>query len=178
MATEKRPTGERERIIARRNAVLKLRIDGHSTRAIAEAYSKTVADEHRITATTVAEDLKALLKDLNTENQLLTAEYRELLSARNDQAYRAIAEQVRGGSLGAIDRLIKLNEQQGRLFGAFAPTKIAQTDPTGEQSISLSDDERMARLERLLHIAEQRQKDAEDLDDPAPAHAGGEEAAE
>lgn len=61
-------------------------------------------------------------------NELRTLELKRL-----DNYLLAISKQVQSGDLKAIDRAIKISERRSRLLGLDAPTKIAPTDPTGEE---------------------------------------------
>ena len=52
--------------------------------------------------------------------------------ARLDSALLAIWPQVRQGSLGAVDRFVKLQHQRAQLLGLYAPTRIDVSDWRGE----------------------------------------------
>lgn len=98
--------------------------------------------------------VRAALKDITSEP---AREVRELELARLDAALLAIWPQVKQGSLGAIDRFVKLQHQRAQLLGLYAPQKIAPTDPSGENEWSgKSDAELIAEFERIIEAARAR----------------------
>jgi hypothetical protein len=56
--------------------------------------------------------------------------------ARLDTAEAAIWGDVAGGSFGAIDRLLSIQERRAKLLGLDAPTKVAPTSPDGSEPYS------------------------------------------
>lgn len=58
--------------------------------------------------------------------------------AGRDQAKRLLAaiwkEAVEGGDLKAVDRILKIMERRAKLLGLDAPTKVAATTASGEDS--------------------------------------------
>ncbi len=164
---EHRQTGEHERIQLRRARVMELRCKGKSLQQITDLWNKDHPDE-TVSRATIARDVQESLRVAVEENKLNTAQYRELLLARLDQAISSdkFQAQIDRGNVLAIDRLIKITERYAKLVGADAPTKVAQTDPTGEKEAQgLSDEERAARIAELLKRAEERRIEAESIEE-------------
>lgn len=121
--------GSPEAIQRQANAVqaFELRKSGASFRQIAEQLG--YADESG-----ARKAVMALLKKQQVE---AVEDYRKVELARLDAMLLAIAQQVRQGHLGAIDRALKIMERRARLLGLDAPTKIAPTTPDGQQTAPL-----------------------------------------
>lgn len=168
MSHNLRALGERERIIYRQEFVLRERARGKTLDEVHAAWTDHVEDalELRVSRRTVENDIKEGLKRKSSEMDMSAAQIRELLTLRLDNALKAESFQKRleRGDLAAIDRLIRMTEQYSKIYGAYAPTKVAQTDPTGEKEAGLSDEERTARIMALLEKAELRKLDEEEAD--------------
>lgn len=163
MATESRPTGERERVALRRRAVIKWRCKGYTLDEITDLWNAENPD-FPVSRSSIANDVKESLRKSVEENKLDTNQYRELLLMRLDSALKAekFQAQIEKGNLLAIDRLIKLTERYSKLLGTDAPTKVANTDPTGEKEAQgLSDLERADRIREILRRAEERKLELE-----------------
>lgn len=161
--------GQAERIAIRQSRVMYLRARGHKIEEIADIWNKEYP-EWAVKRATIASDIKEMLDREVKEGKLHADQYRQLLIMRLDQALSADAfqKQIEKGSLLAIDRLIKLVERYAKLVGADMPTKIAQTDVTGERDISrMTDEERAARIQEILDRAEDRRVMTEDLGEQA-----------
>lgn len=155
------PIGDRENILVRRRTVLELRRRGKTIEEIMEAWNSSVELEYRVSRSTIAKDLKEALQQLAEESASDAKAVRELLAQRLDLAMGApkFLRQIDNGNLGAIDKLVRMVDTYAKLYGAYAPTKIAQTDVTGEKdSAALSDDERLARIADMIRAAEERQQ--------------------
>lgn len=103
-------------IEARRAAVLKLRIEGHSERYIAAQLG--------VSKTTVHEDIGASLVELADERLEATESWRDLHLARLERLVAAVWPKAEGGDDFAIDRVVKLLKSEARLLGLEAPKKI------------------------------------------------------
>lgn len=103
----------------RRQQALELRKQGYSYRAI----GRVLEVSHQ----TAANDVKAALAELDKIERLEASEMRRLMAERIDMARHAIAVEVISGNMGAVDRWIKLNEQEAKLFGLNEPEKIGFT---------------------------------------------------
>lgn len=100
----------------RRILALDLRKQGESYRAIAAALG--------VAPQTAFNDVKKALTQLAKKQNLITAQYRQLQLERINMARVAIATQVIAGDLPAVDRWIKLNDQESKLFGLNEPDKL------------------------------------------------------
>lgn len=78
---------------------------------------REIASALGVSVGTVSNDVQALLKQWRSEQIETAAEWSTLNVKRLDRAINAIWAKVAEGDLGAIDRLQKLIEQQGRLRG-------------------------------------------------------------
>lgn len=159
-----RPKGEKERIAMRRQFVMEQRARGFTVNQIHEKWNAANPDFVAGNGT-IANDVITSLKQLADASQMHASAVRELLVMRLDRAMSSekFQKQIDNGNLLAIDRLIKMVERYAKLYGADAPTKIAQTDISGEKEIAgLSDDERAARIFELIERAKQRQLDIEE----------------
>lgn len=135
----------------RRNTALSYRKAGASYRAIAAK----VATELGIATYSEAQahrDVAAALKDLNEKTALNAAAYRELELERLDTALLAIAQLVKSGDLGAIDRWIRLSESRRKLLGLDAPVQVQV-----EEKIEAELDHFLGQLETLLPAQVYRQ---------------------
>lgn len=98
--------------------------------------------------------VKAALKDITREPALAV---KELELSRLDKALLYIWPQVQKGSLGAIDRFVKIQHQRAQLLGLYAPQKIAPTTPDGiEEWTGKSDSELVTEFEKLLEAQRAR----------------------
>lgn len=159
---------ERERILYRQEFVLREKARGKTLDEIHQAWTDHVADalELRVSRKTVEKDIKDGLQRKSEEMDVSAAQIRQLLSLRLDNALKAarFQQKLENGDLAAIDRLIRMTEQYAKIFGAYAPTKIASTDPSGEKEAGLSEEERMERILALLEKAELRKLDELEMD--------------
>lgn len=165
-----RPTGEKERIALRRAVNMERRAKGMTMGQIRDAWNAEHPDA-TISLMTVCNDVSASLEDLAKQSKMSSAGVRELLVMRLDAALSSekFQAQIERGNLLAIDRLIKLVERYAKLYGADAPTKVTQTDLTGETNVSLlSDEERASMIETILGAARLRQLQQESMTIDAP----------
>lgn len=163
-----RNLGDRERIIYRQEFVLRERARGKSLDEVHQAWTDHVGDalELRVSRKTVEKDIKDGLQRKTEEMDVSAAQIRQLLALRLDNALKAprFQQKLDNGDLAAMDRLIRMTEQYAKIFGAYAPTKIASTDPTGEKEAGLTEEERMQRILDLLEKAEMRKLDEDEMD--------------
>ncbi len=75
----------------------------------------------------------ACMREMIRLKQEPAQESRTLELLRIDRAQAAIWDQVIKGNHGAIDRFVRLSERRSRILGLDAPTKIAPTNPQGDQ---------------------------------------------
>lgn len=159
------PTGQREQIAIRRAQIMLWRVDGKTVPEITKLWNDANPD-FQVKEHTVGSDIRISLEKLAKETTMATSAVREMLIMRLDHALSApkFQAQIERGSLPAIDRMIRFVETYAKLYGANAPTKIAQTDPTGEKTVnSMTDEEREKKILEILEIAEARkvEQDAE-----------------
>jgi hypothetical protein len=119
---------------ARRRAfVLELRKRGKSYRVIAEAAKQQFGDElprgwdERYAYKDVRRELDRLKED--TAEDALAVKQIEL--ERLDMVVSALADQVKRGHLGAIDRWIRASESRRKLLGVDAPQRQEHTGASG-----------------------------------------------
>lgn len=154
-----RPMGEKERIIQRRLWVMERKRRGGSLDEIHQAWNEAGLDQP-VSRSTIASDIRESLKKSVELTNLATLEWRQLHIERIEKVLsgKAFQKKLDEGDLFAIDRFDKLMNRLILLTGANAPTKIAATDPTGEQEAvsGLTDAERAARIQQILATAQQR----------------------
>lgn len=132
-------------IATRRADALKYRQWGMSYRAIA----KKLDISHAQAARDVNDALRALNDEVKEEAALLKI----LVVERINMARLAIAEAVTYGDLKALDRWIRLNEQEIKLYGLDAPQKIEFIDSETAllmEQLGIKLDDLKANLKRLL----------------------------
>lgn len=155
-----RPMGERERIIERRKWVMIEKRKGKSLDEIHDDWN----NQHtglECSRSTIASDIRESLKKSVELTNLATLEWRQLHIERIERVLsgRKFQQELDEGNLFAIDRFDKLMNRLILLTGANAPTKVTQTDVTGEHDMvgaGLTDAERAARIQELLAKAEGR----------------------
>jgi hypothetical protein len=158
-----RPLGERERIIERRRWVMIEKRKGKSLDDIHRQWNDENPDLE-CSRSTIAADIRETLKKSVEETSLATLEWRQLHIERIERVLSGTIFQNKldAGDLFTIDRFDKLMDKLIKLTGAYAPTKIAATDVTGEKDASgLTDEERADRIRELLARADSRKQMAE-----------------
>jgi len=75
--------------------------------------------------------LKEAVEDYNKETAAEVEELRAWEGQRLDQMLQGIWPQVINGHLGAIDRALRVIQERARLYGLYAPSKVAPTNPDG-----------------------------------------------
>lgn len=151
---------------------LELRMAGCTYQVIADQLGYATRDSAQ-------KAIKAALKDITRE---AAQQVKELELGRLDKALLYIWPQVQKGSLGAVDRFIRIQHQRAQLLGLYAPQKIAPTTPDGmEEWTGKSDSELVTEFEKLLEAQRARAGDptgggtpaAGAGSDSAPADPGG-----
>jgi hypothetical protein len=111
---------------------------------------------------TVENDLRAELARHQAEIAAKGDEARQVELARLDRMHNALWASLgsddRDLRIGAVKALARVQERRSRLLGLDAPTKIAPTNPAGDQpyqSMDLSklSDEQLAAVERARALA-------------------------
>jgi len=104
---------------------VQLRRTGMTQRQIGEAIGRSAGQVCRL--------LNEALTEYRQETEKEVAELRAWESQRLDTVLRAAMPQAINGHLGAIDRVIRITQERAKLYGLYAPTKIAPTDPDGRK---------------------------------------------
>ena len=158
---------------------MKYRLAGASYRTIAEKLTEeraqAYADEHgvsvdramkkipHVSVRTVWDDVTAEYEELRRETEVNRADSMALQNARLDQVFSKALSLFSKGDVPAGRLAVVTMVRRAKLNGLDAPTKIAPTDPTGEQPVdtgaipvnSLSED----TLRRVLREIKSREKD-------------------
>jgi hypothetical protein len=147
-------------LAARRNQVLKLRMQGGDWREIAETLRGTVGTEQAVPGVTEGYTVSMAYTDALTEMKRLTAENKELAQFELDLQLEQLRElwakfypmATERGDYLAFDRCMTIQERRAKLMNLDTPHKIALTDPTGqkEYGAGLTADERVAILRELF----------------------------
>jgi hypothetical protein len=128
MARKDAQPGKKEEIAERRVKAFNLRKAGATYRDIA----KQLEVEH----STIVQDVKAVMKELQKEQLVEADSYRAMELERLDAMQTQMWSQVQKGNQGAVDRVLRIMERRSKLLGLDAPTKVAPTDPTGQKEYS------------------------------------------
>ena len=110
-------------IEARRQKAFQLRRGGASYREIAEAL--------QVSHQTAANDVAAILKQVNARTQDVALEYRTMQLARLDAMLMGVWGKASKGELGAVSMVIKIEERRARLLGLDAPARQEISGPEG-----------------------------------------------
>lgn len=127
--------------VERQRQALELRKAGKGFQAIADqlGYSDASGAYRAVTA--------ALQKTL----QEPADDLRRMELERLDALHGVLWAQAQDGDQGAVDRLLRVMERRARLLGLDAPTKIAPTDPTGQEEYG--NDIKQQLISRFASIA-------------------------
>ena len=104
---------------------LDLRRAGASYRDICKALGVSVATAHKL----VARGMKRLIARCEEKAE----DIKSMELDRLDKLSLAVWPQAMKGHLQAVDRMLKIMDQRAKLLGAYAPTKIASTNPEGTE---------------------------------------------
>lgn len=119
LAEHEQAAEDNDELSNRRQRALELRKKGDTYREIGKALN--------VSHTTAAKDVKAALEELQRVERLRTEEYRQLMAERINMARKSLVDKVMNGDEKAIDRWIRLNEQEIKLFGLNEPQMIGFT---------------------------------------------------
>lgn len=115
--------GQAEAAVLRRQQMFQLRCAGASFEQIGRQFG--------VSSTVAFKLVQRVLSDIKETEKQDLAEMRAVENERIDLAARSIAGKVREGSLGAIDRWIKLLERRAKLNGLDAAVKQEVTGADG-----------------------------------------------
>lgn len=102
-------------------------------------------------------DVDTELKRLNSEMSDNAKEVRRLELERLDVLQDTLWPLAIGGNLAAIDRILRIAQRRAELLGLDAPTKIAPTDPTGDNPyLAMTDEQRQEALLAILNNSNKR----------------------
>lgn len=163
--------GDKERIARRRARIFDLRSKGHPIREIAEIWNSENPNE-KIGKSQVHKDLQSELAELAAQTYEKVVHVREMTAAKLDHLYsrRKFLAKLEAADMSAYDRAIKMIQEYAKLYGAYAPTKMAQTDAEGNDIGQMTEEERAALVAEMLELARSRALAAES--ENAEAHSG------
>ena len=101
---------------------------------------------------TVKRDVDELLRRFREEQLQATGDRVMVVLGCLGDAMRAITNDVRSGDLASIDQYRKLLAEECKIYGLYAPAKVAPTDPTGaaafqpKTTYDLTDEQLMALI--------------------------------
>lgn len=129
------PTAKRKVTTAqRRTQAVALRVAGATFQQIGKQLGITDSAAHKLVVTALQEIATATNEQADT--------LRQIEIERLDLAILAIAQQVKAGNLGAIDRWVKLSESRRRLLGLDAPTRASNQN----WDMSVFSDEELVKI--------------------------------
>lgn len=91
-----------------------------------------IANQLKTTASRVADIVKGSLKELKAYSLETTAEHVDIELMRLDALQSALWPQAMRGNAQAIGRVLDIMARRSRYLGLDMPTKIAPTDPSGQ----------------------------------------------
>lgn len=149
--------GQAERIARRRARVFDLRTQGMTIRQITDQWNLENPTE-TIGKTQIHKDLQHEMEELASQTTQKASHVRELITAKLDHLYsrKKFQQRIEQGDLGTYDRAIKMIQEYAKLYGAYSPTKIAQTDSEGNDVGKMTEEERAVRVMELLETARRR----------------------
>jgi len=103
----------KDAVEVRRTEALRLRVAGTTYEKIADALEIGLATAHNDVQVMLAERREQAAEDAD--------EIRDLELDRLDRAIVLVLKQIEKGNLGAVDRLVKLNERRCKMLGLDAP---------------------------------------------------------
>lgn len=111
-----------------------------------------IAETLGLTMRQVNYDIKWLKKQWQSEAlEDVTAQYEQELEELAIIEARMNAQFLKTKNPGYVDRILKIKEQRAKLLGLYRPSKVALTDPTGEQAYDhLSSEELDGRIAALI----------------------------
>lgn len=118
--------GQRITAAEKKTMAVQLREAGLTFQQISEQVGCSVSRAHQY----VENELDRLNEKASESAETL----RRLEAERLDRATTGIWSHVKRGDYKAIDRLIKIMERRAKLFGLDGPTKLATTDPEGNEA--------------------------------------------
>lgn len=77
--------------------------------------------------------VKQAIEKTTAENAELTQHVIDLELQRLDTMLLSLEDKIKEGSLGAIDKALKIMERRAKLLGLDKPSKIAPTNPEGDE---------------------------------------------
>jgi hypothetical protein len=133
----------------RRALAVELRARGHTYRRVAELVLKQWGAERlpkdygeRQAWGDVDTEL-ARLRKVTSEQ---VAVIRQLELSRLDELFHAMFTRAVTGDKPAVDRVLRIMDRRSKLLGLDAPTKIAPTDPTGDNPYEGNPRDELAQL--------------------------------
>lgn len=162
-----------DEILARRNTVWQMRIDGHTVREIAAAIKMSVG--------TVNSDLHAVRAELDDGNKFKAEADRAIGAGRLDKVAKALLNAIattafdKDGNIdasslaSAANALARIEERRAKLLGLDAATK---TELTGAEGGPLKIDARDALLNKLASLATSSDTEGQAASDTGATESG------
>jgi hypothetical protein len=160
------------RVTERQRKAVQLRIAGCSYRRIATELNISAQQAHR--------DIAAALDASKAERDELTDQYRELELERLDAMTLSIWPSVQKGDCEAVRTAVRLSERRCRLLGLDAEVRTRIEMAGGSPLVTvipaspvsaLSDDELVARYERMRAVLPKPEPAPEPVAEPEPLSA-------
>lgn len=125
------------------------------TLALAEATYQQIGDQLGVSKQRAHQLVKEALKETEDSTAEKAELFRKKVVARNNRLIRGVISRANSGDAKAIDSVLKLQDQSAKIIGAYAPAKVAPTNPEGTREYEGRIDPRtMTSEERLARISE------------------------
>lgn len=118
-------TPKKIRVAERQAAVLQLRLAGLPFSRIAEQLGISIGYANKLATRALAE--------YHTSAQSDAGDLLALSISRLDRLMATLWPRAIGGNLGAVDRVLAVEQRRARLLGLEAPTRLAPVDPSGKR---------------------------------------------
>lgn len=154
----------RLKVAERRRLAVELRKQGGTLEEIAEQLRGVEGVSPKYGAPLVQKDIKAELARLQDQTSEITAELRQLELERLDDLWKVYYAKAKKGDYAAADRCFVILDKRAKLMPSMYPPAPPSTlrltgandGPIETKDVSLSDDERLARIAALLDAARAR----------------------
>lgn len=124
---------------------------------------RQIAEQLREPRSTIYDDLRKALHEEHVATQGEVEDLRALWYLRLEEMHKSIWQKAINGNLGAIDRALKICEQESKLFGLYMKPERIRTrqELPPEPEPDMTEEEVEARIMEIIEIAKQRKSAAE-----------------